>query len=75
MSRTERERSTSPLARHQNREAVRTATSHVSDNLASGLATLLDNAVEGPLQRAFKEIDLRFEQLTDANDEDQTTGG
>lgn len=69
MSRTERERSTSPLARHQNREAVRTATSHVSDNLASGLATLLDNAVEGPLQRAFKEIDLRFEQLTDANDD------
>ena len=48
---------------------VKEGTRDVSDALASGLAHLLDEAVEGPLQRAFKEIDLRFSELADVNDE------
>ena len=50
-------RAPSPLSRHRDQGAVNESTSRVSSQLASGLEHLLEAAVDGPLQRAFGDID------------------
>jgi hypothetical protein len=60
-------RATSPLTRHRDQDAVDESTSRVSNQLANGLEHLLEAAVDGPLQRAFGDIDRRFTALADSN--------
>jgi hypothetical protein len=51
-----------PGTDHQ--DSTRQASSKISDALTNGLALLLDETVEGPLQRAFASIDKKFDELT-----------
>ena len=56
-------RASSPLSRHRDQGAVNESTSRVSTNLAEGLENLLEAAVDGPLQRAFGDVERRFAQF------------